>query len=241
MFVKIQFNWIQRAWVCYFMHNQCIEFRLLIAILCVTWIISLAVLYLHILLLYLFTGHEVVVLKKGCRICGSGGAVATAPLVQSKSYFEIKIQQSGHWSVGLATLKADLNTSRGGKDNESWCLGSDNIVLHDNAELHKLTVKTDDVVDSTDSSAVTVTVPGTNSVETGIPTEGDIIGIAYDHVELNFYLNGKNLEVPVLGVKGTVYPVLFGEHYSVNVHSSIREIVKIFSICFQSMMVLFWI
>lgn len=156
-----------------------------------------------------------VVLKKGCRICGSGGAVATAPLVQSKSYFEVKIQQSGQWAVGLATLKADLNSSRGGKDNESWCLGSDNIVSHDGGELHKLTLKAVDVVDAIDSVSG-VTVPGTGATDTGIPAEGDIIGIAYDHVELNFYLNGKNLEVPVLGVRGTVYPVLFGEHFNLN-------------------------
>jgi SPRY domain len=44
---------------------------------------------------------------------------------------------------------------------------------------------------------------------TGIPQEGDIVGVAYDHVELNFYLNGKNLEVPVLNVRGQVYPAVY--------------------------------
>lgn len=42
------------------------------------------------------SGHEVVIVKNGQRICGSGGALASAPLVQSKSYFEVKIQQSGN-------------------------------------------------------------------------------------------------------------------------------------------------
>ena len=41
------------------------------------------------------SGHEVVIVKNGQRICGSGGALASAPIVQSKAYFEVKIQQSG--------------------------------------------------------------------------------------------------------------------------------------------------
>jgi hypothetical protein len=42
------------------------------------------------------SGHEVVIVKNGQRLCGSGGALASAPLVQSKAYFEVKIQQSGN-------------------------------------------------------------------------------------------------------------------------------------------------
>ena len=34
---------------------------------------------------------------------------------------------------------------------------------------------------------------------------------SYDHVELNFFLNGQSLHCPVTGIKGTVYPVLYGE------------------------------
>ena len=30
-------------------------------------------------------------------------------------------------------------------------------------------------------------------------------------MELNFYLNGENLNTPVYGIKGTVFPVFFGE------------------------------
>lgn len=36
-------------------------------------------------------------------------------------------------------------------------------------------------------------------------------GIAFDHIELNFYLNGKSLDAPIMGVKGTMYPVLYGK------------------------------
>ena len=36
-------------------------------------------------------------------------------------------------------------------------------------------------------------------------------GISYDHVELNYFLNGKSLQCPVTGIRGTVYPVFYGE------------------------------
>ena len=34
-------------------------------------------------------------LKCGSRLCGEGGVLLNVPLLQSKSYFEVKIQQSG--------------------------------------------------------------------------------------------------------------------------------------------------
>lgn len=186
--------------------------------------------------------------KNGGRICGTGGALATAPLVQSKSYFEVKIQQGGQWSVGLATRKADLNRAHGGHDAESWCLGSDHLVMHNGRELHSLApalttpAATAPVVDvDVDSSSAMIGITsdvqrlvddavveteqphrqrstaqsattdcGAGGAGDGLPTEGDTLGVAYDHVELNFYLNGKKLDVPVLNVRGTVYPALFG-------------------------------
>lgn len=36
-------------------------------------------------------------------------------------------------------------------------------------------------------------------------------GITYDHVEMNLYLNGKNMHCPASGIRGTVYPVVYGE------------------------------
>nr|CAD7589385.1 unnamed protein product [Timema genevievae] len=126
--------------------------------------------------------HEVVIVKNGMRVCGSGGALASAPLVQSKSYFEVKLQQSGVWGVGLATRMSDMNRAPGGSDDESWVLCSDAIIRHSNKELAKISPE---------------------------PQEGDILGVAYDHVELNFYINGKSLESPVSGIRGSVYPVLY--------------------------------
>ena len=34
--------------------------------------------------------------------------------------------------------------------------------------------------------------------------------LTYDHVELNFFINGKAQNIPFTGIKGTVFPVLYG-------------------------------
>ena len=44
---------------------------------------------------FLPLGVDTVIVKSGRRICGTGGALANAPLVQNKSYFEVKIQSGG--------------------------------------------------------------------------------------------------------------------------------------------------
>lgn len=192
------------------------------------------------------TGPDVILLSNQLRITGSGGTLATAPLVQSKSYFELKIQQSGSWSVGLATRQTDLSKKFGGCDKESWCLCSDNATRHNDEEyrpvvamaitkephFNKMLENTetaaaaaaagligiediaDDILLTTGSNdslpaADTTELPKTE--QRLFPDEGDIIGIAFDHVELNFFFNGKNLDVPFRNVKGAVYPVVFGE------------------------------
>jgi len=40
-------------------------------------------------------GYNVVIVKNGRRICGSGAALANAPIAQNKAYFETKLQSSG--------------------------------------------------------------------------------------------------------------------------------------------------
>lgn len=37
----------------------------------------------------------------------------------------------------------------------------------------------------------------------------DVIGVAYDHVELKFFLNNKQLDKVFQGLKGELYPVLY--------------------------------
>ncbi|XP_050673248.1 SPRY domain-containing protein 7 [Leptidea sinapis] len=162
-------------------------------------------------------GHEVVIVKGGQRACGSGCVLGNAPLVQNKAYFEVKLQQGGVWAVGLATRQADMNSVHGGVDKESWCLNSDGTVRHNNEELYHLKPA---ACDSPTTEILVSTGAPTdpenemkekdrNSVIATMPVEGDVIGVAYDHVDLNFFLNGKNLEIPVRSVRGTVYPALY--------------------------------
>jgi hypothetical protein len=40
-----------------------------------------------------------VVIKNGKRVCGTGAALANAPIVQNKAYFEMKVQCSGETSL----------------------------------------------------------------------------------------------------------------------------------------------
>lgn len=40
-------------------------------------------------------GEQCVIVKAGKRVCGTGGALGNAPLVQSKSYWEVKLQAGG--------------------------------------------------------------------------------------------------------------------------------------------------
>ena len=52
------------------------------------------------------SGTDVVIVKSGRRICGTGGCLANAPLHQNKSYFEFKIQSTGklQWLADLLFL-----------------------------------------------------------------------------------------------------------------------------------------
>lgn len=163
----------------------------------------------NIFFLHPILGQEVVILKNGKRVCGSGGAVLNQSLLQSKSYFEIKIQQSGHWSIGLCTLNTDLNKTRGGLDKYSWCLNAENLVMNDGKVIHDLNEiysstngnmqvneETEELLPSANKTELKNTLPSNR--RSLLPQESDIIGVTYDHVELNFYLNGKNLNVPVL-------------------------------------------
>ncbi|XP_071052494.1 SPRY domain-containing protein 7 [Onthophagus taurus] len=143
-----------------------------------------------------FMGYEVVIVKSGQRLCGAGAALGNAPLVQSKSYFEVKIQQGGSWAVGLATRQTDLSLTQGGMDEFSWSLCSDNTIRHNKQELYRL------------GSILNGTLANGDAVHK-TPQEGDVVGVSYDHIQMKFYLNGNEIEFPITGVKGTVYPVLY--------------------------------
>lgn len=65
----------------------------------------------------IYLGYEVVIVKGGLRVCGAGTALGNAPLIQSKSYFEVKVQQGGVWSIALATRQTDLSLTQGNHPN----------------------------------------------------------------------------------------------------------------------------
>eukprot|EP00095_Tigriopus_kingsejongensis_P001334 maker-scaffold1057_size73593-snap-gene-0.22 protein:Tk01334 transcript:maker-scaffold1057_size73593-snap-gene-0.22-mRNA-1 annotation:"chronic lymphocytic leukemia deletion region gene 6 protein" len=127
-------------------------------------------------------GSEAVLVKNATRLCGTGGVRATAPIQQNKAYWEVKVQQSGIWSCGVGLRTCDMNKCLG-EDERSWVINSENVIQQNRNVEYRL-----------DQMKV---------------QEGDVIGFSYDHVELNFYLNGVNLNCPLLGIKGTVYPVLY--------------------------------
>jgi len=126
-------------------------------------------------------GQEAVVVKNGLRLCGTGSARGSAPILQDKAYWEVKIQQGGSWSAGIASPAADLNKNLG-LDHCSWAVTSEGAVRTRGQQEYKVS-------------------PGLE--------EGDVLGFSYDHVELNLYCNGKNLNTPILGIKGTVFPVFY--------------------------------
>jgi len=92
----------------------------------------------------------------------------------------VKVQQGGRWSAGIATPAADL-TKDLGLDHYSWAVTSEGVVRTRGQQEYRVS---------------------------GLE-EGDVLGFSYDHVELNIYCNGKNLDTPILGIKGTVFPVFF--------------------------------
>ncbi|CAN7998255.1 unnamed protein product [Ixodes pacificus] len=113
----------------------------------------------------LHMGQDVVIVKNGQRICGSGAALANAPLVQNKSYFEVKLQQNGLWGLGVATQKTDLNRVPLGQDLDSCVLTSDATVLCNREVLHKLqpTIQEGDVIWTTEQSWTQSSRPSTTA------------------------------------------------------------------------------
>ncbi|MFH4974943.1 hypothetical protein AB6A40_001652 [Gnathostoma spinigerum] len=125
-------------------------------------------------------GDEVVLLKNGQRICGCGGALGTAPIVQNKAYYQVSIQQTGTWGVGLGLHSVDLNSvpcSEG-----SWVLRHDGSITANGEIVDKLSSELE---------------------------EGDCIGIAFDHVDLKFYRNGILLPISLTNIRGQVFPLVY--------------------------------
>lgn len=107
---------------------------------------------------------------------------------QNKAYFEVTIQQSGTFGIGLATSHVDLNHIPLGHDEHSWVLRNDGSVFHKNIQIYKL--------------------PHQLSIG-----EGDVIGVTYDHIEMKYLINNQVIDHPVTGVRGGgdvgLYPVVY--------------------------------
>lgn len=153
--------------------------------------------------------------------------------------FQVKIQQEGHWSVGVCTLNTELNKTRGGLDAYSWVLNAENLVMNNGKVIYDLNEMYQPHSDTENPSInrdteqllpfntpeITSTnfpdMPSPSKLERGVlPQEGDILGITYDHIELNFYVNGKSLNIPTLikvntqlpngsSYNNEIYPCLF--------------------------------
>ena len=83
------------------------------------------------------------------------------------------------WGCGLASERCDLNTVP--LSDQSWLIRSDSKLYSCGAELEEI-------------SEI---------------SEGDVIGVTYDHVSLQFYKNGTAVGNTITGIRGKVYPVLF--------------------------------
>ena len=87
--------------------------------------------------------------------------------------------------MGLASCHIDLNQVPLGQDERSWVLRGDGGVFHADRKLYQ--------------------VPALQ--------EGDVIGIAFDHISLRFLLNGEDVGCCVNGVRQVdesgVFAVLF--------------------------------
>ena len=86
------------------------------------------------------SGQEAVVVKNGSRLCGTGAARASTPILQNKAYWEIKLQQSGIWSCGLGNPSCDL-TKNLGEDQNSWALTHENVLKVNGNIEHKIESK----------------------------------------------------------------------------------------------------
>jgi len=128
------------------------------------------------------SGGDAVIVKSGKRLCGTGGCLATSEIVQDKAYFEVKLQSAGVWGFGVAVPEEDLEKAPLGESTFSWVLQNSGKICHNKKCIHDTKLKIE---------------------------EGDILGCSYDHVELNFYLNGKSLNQAVRGIKGSIFPAFY--------------------------------
>ncbi|KNC86181.1 hypothetical protein SARC_01659 [Sphaeroforma arctica JP610] len=131
-----------------------------------------------------------VVVDGGLCVRGRGAALANGPLVQDQSYWEVKVKSGGSWGLGVSLRTEDLKSVPLGQGNQSWVFRNDGEIYHCGEAYTQYA----------DKIAV---------------KEGDVIGCSYDHVDLHFYINGKQLECSVMTVRGKVYPSVYVDNGAV--------------------------
>jgi SPRY domain len=127
-----------------------------------------------------------VIESEGARLAGRGCCIANAPLVQGKSYFEVRVDELGTVHVGVASRKLDFSQPLG-QDEHGWAL-----VARDSCVSHR--GRSEQLPDD-------YFLP-----ELGA---GDVVGVSYDHTSLVFYFNGRKLEPSLYTVRGRVYPAVY--------------------------------
>lgn len=131
-----------------------------------------------------FSGNDVVLIKNGSRICGSGAALATAAVHQDKAYFEGKVQSNG--DIGIGIMNKNPNLDKNSLINDAWMLWSNGKVTYGGKEQ--------------------ITLPANLQ-------EGDIVGVTFDHTDLKFYINGKEVAHLTRGAAGhfpaASFPVVY--------------------------------
>ncbi|XP_028620856.1 SPRY domain-containing protein 7-like isoform X3 [Grammomys surdaster] len=118
-----------------------------------------------------------------CLRCCRDGGTGHIPLKEMPAV-QLGTDSTAIWGIGVVTQKVNLNQIPLGRDMHSLVMRNDGALYHNNEEKNRLPANS-------------------------LPQEGDVVGITYDHVELNVYLNGKNMHCPASGIRGTVYPVVY--------------------------------
>mmetsp|Transcript_13949 Transcript_13949/g.35636 ORF Transcript_13949/g.35636 Transcript_13949/m.35636 type:complete len:196 (-) Transcript_13949:175-762(-) len=128
-----------------------------------------------------YKGNEVVLSSDNLTVSGTGTALALAPLLQDRSFFEFTVQTPGSFAVGVASREVDRKGALG-NDAYSWAFRSDLFLVHNKA--------TEQIISDTQVCV------------------GDVIGVSYDHTVLSFYHNGVLLDSCFYSVRGRVYPAI---------------------------------
>jgi hypothetical protein len=120
----------------------------------------------------------------------------------------------GIWGIGLATSKCSLDTAPLGQNAESWILRDDGTLWHNNKQYDSVKgtgpQEGDVIVRLSLHCIVFVKFCYFTLESLSVSVRNVLQGVSYDHTEQRFYLNGRPMNIAFSGIKGTVFPVLYG-------------------------------